>query len=76
MSWDRNKEFNSGLKWSANVKLSTAASNFYGNPNGPGDYSSGTPDTTGATAFHSDHRSTNTETGTAGAFDIYAYFAQ
>jgi hypothetical protein len=66
----------SGGTWSPNAKLSTLQSNFDGNPNGPGDYSSGTPDTTGATAFHSDHRSTNAETGTAGGFDVYAYHAQ
>ena len=32
-----------GAHWSANVKQTSASSNFNGNPNGPGDYSSSTP---------------------------------
>jgi hypothetical protein len=54
-----------GLNWSANVKLSTAASNFDGNPNGPGDYSSSIPFGGTAHAFHSDHRTSD--------FEVYGY---
>jgi hypothetical protein len=32
-----------GATWSANIRLTNNASNFDGNPNGPGDYSSSTP---------------------------------
>jgi hypothetical protein len=55
----------SGLTWSANVKQTTTPSNFDGNPNGPGDYSSSSPSFAGATAFHSQH--------TAADFDVYAF---
>jgi hypothetical protein len=49
---------NSGATWSANVKVTTAASNFDGNPNGPGDYSSSSPFAKLAAVFpfFSDHR--------------------
>jgi hypothetical protein len=53
----------SGATWSPNVRLTSAQSNFNGNPNGPGDYSSSTPSTTGVWPFFSDHRTTD--------FDIY-----
>jgi hypothetical protein len=32
-----------GVTWSANVRQTSIQSNFDGNPNGPGDYSSSTP---------------------------------
>jgi hypothetical protein len=55
----------SGLTWSANTRLTTAASNFDGNSNGPGDYSSSA--TLGASTypFHSDHSASNYEVYTA-----------
>ncbi len=59
---------NGGGSWSANVRLSGAPSNFDGNPNGPGDYSSGTPYAAGVTAFHSDHQTPD--------FEVYAYRGQ
>jgi hypothetical protein len=54
-----------GTTWTANVKLTTQPSNFDGNPNGPGDYSSSSPfSTLGVFPFFSDHR--------AGAdFEVY-----
>ncbi len=58
----------SGATWSANVRLSGAPSNFDGNPNGPGDYSSGAPFAASVTAFHSDHRTAD--------FEVYAYRGQ
>jgi hypothetical protein len=61
----------SGATWSANIKVTTAASNFDGNPNGPGDYSSSTPWSSAVWPFFSDHRSTNPQTSTGGAFDVY-----
>jgi hypothetical protein len=58
------KSVNSGATWSANVKLTGAPSNFDGNPNGPGDYSSSSPfGTRGVFPFFSDHR--------AGDFEVY-----
>ena len=71
------KSTDSGATWSANQKLTTVSSNFDGNPNGPGDYSSSTPGIAGSLLingvwpFFCDHRSTNPETSTAGAFEIY-----
>ena len=64
-----------GATWSANVRATSAQSNFNGNPNGPGDYSSSTPGTVllgGAWWFHCDHRTTNPETASGGAFDVYS----
>lgn len=61
----------SGATWAANVKLTSAQSNFDGNPNGPGDYSSSTPFAAAVWPFFSDHRTTNPETSTGGAYDIY-----
>ncbi len=60
-----------GTTWSANARLTSASSNFDGNPNGPGDYSSSTPFAPAVWPFFSDHRTTNPETSTGGAFDIY-----
>jgi hypothetical protein len=65
------KSTNSGVSWSANACVTSAASNFDGNPNGPGDYSSSTPFTAAVWPFFSDHRATNPETARAGAFEIY-----
>ncbi len=58
---------NSGATWSANIQVTTAQSNFDGNPNGPGDYSSSTPLNDTVRPFFCDHRSTNP----GGSFDIY-----
>lgn len=60
-----------GATWAANVKQTSAASDFDGNPNGPGDYSSSAPFSSAVWPFFCDHRSTNPETSTAGAFEIY-----
>lgn len=57
-----------GATWSANVRLTTDSSNFDGNPNGPGDYSSSTPSSAGVFPFHSDHRTT---TGADTLMEIY-----
>jgi hypothetical protein len=54
-----------GTIWAANVKLTTAQSDFDGNPNGPGDYSSSAFMGSSAWAFFSDHRTTNFEIYTA-----------
>lgn len=47
----------SGATWSANVRQTSAQSNFDGNPNGPGDYSSSTPYGGAVYPFFADHRS-------------------
>jgi hypothetical protein len=60
-----------GTTWAANVKLTSASSNFDGNPNGPGDYSSSTPVGLVAWPFFSDHRTSNPETASGGRYDIY-----
>jgi hypothetical protein len=52
---------NSGATWSANTKQTSAASNFDGNPNGPGDYSSATPFGSAVWPFFSDHRNPDFE---------------
>lgn len=69
-----------GATWAANVKQTSAPSDFDGNPNGPGDYSSSTPWTTasipGVWPFFADHRGSNPETATAGAFDVYTVKVQ
>lgn len=58
---------NGGATWSANAKLTTASSNFDGNPNGPGDYSSSSPFAALAAVFpfFSDHRTADYEIFTA-----------
>jgi hypothetical protein len=66
----------SGATWSANVRMTSAQSDFDGNPNGPGDYSSSTPFSSAVWPFFSDHRTTNPETSTGGAFDIYTVNVQ
>lgn len=60
-----------GATWAANVRLTSASSNFDGNPNGPGDYSSSTPLGLVAWPFFSDHRTSNPETATGGGYDAY-----
>lgn len=67
------KSTDGGATWSPNVRITSEASNFNGNPNGPGDYSSSTPTGVGVFPFHGDHRPSNisTETGTAGGFEVY-----
>lgn len=66
----------SGATFSANVKQTSASSNFDGNPNGPGDYSSSTPWSSAVWPFFSDHRSTNPQTASGGAFEIYTVNVQ
>jgi hypothetical protein len=61
----------SGTTWAANVRLTSAQSDFDGNPNGPGDYSSSTPFNSAVYPFFSDHRTSNPETSSGGGFDIY-----
>jgi hypothetical protein len=57
-----------GATWSANVKETSAASNFDGNPNGPGDYSSSTPFNLTVWPFFCDHRS--------GEYDVWTVNVQ
>ncbi len=58
------QSLDSGATWTGNVKLTGAPSNFDGNPNGPGDYSSSSPFSTfGVFPFFSDHRALD--------FDVY-----
>jgi hypothetical protein len=59
------QSMDSGATWSANVRLTSASSNFNGNPNGPGDYSSSTPSVAGVWPFFSDHRASDFEVYTA-----------
>jgi hypothetical protein len=66
----------SGATWSANVRLTDAQSDFDGNPNGPGDYSSSTPFNLAVWPFFCDHRTTNPETSSGGGFDIYTVKVQ
>ncbi len=66
----------SGATWSANLKETSAQSNFDGNPNGPGDYSSSTPFSTAVWPFFCDHRISNPQTSTGGAFDVYTVNVQ
>ncbi len=60
-----------GATWTFNTLRTSAQSDFDGNPNGPGDYSSSTPFAAAVWPFFSDHRASNPETSTAGAFDVY-----
>ncbi len=66
----------SGAIWSANMKMTSAASNFDGNPNGPGDYSSSTPFSSAVWPFFCDHRSSNAETASGGAFNVFTVNVQ
>ena len=65
-----------GGTWSANVRMTSASSDFDGNPNGPGDYSSSTPFSTAVWPFFSDHRTSNPQTSTGGGFDVYTVNVQ
>jgi hypothetical protein len=65
------QSLDNGLTWSANAIQTSAASNFDGNPNGPGDYSSSAPFALEVWPFFCDHRATNPETAAGGAFEIY-----
>ena len=56
-----------GATWSSNIRVTSAQSNFDGNPNGPGDYSSSTPFVLAVWPFFSDHRPSNP----GGSYDIY-----
>jgi hypothetical protein len=56
---------NSGTSWSANVRLTNLASDFDGNPNGPGDYSSAAQYQATAWALFSGHPSGQ-------PFDVYS----
>jgi hypothetical protein len=60
-----------GATWAVNVRETSASSNFDGNPNGPGDYSSSTPFSLAVWPFFSDHRAANPETAPGGAFEVY-----
>jgi hypothetical protein len=50
-----------GATFSANTKVTSAPSNFNGNPNGPGDYSSSHPFAGGVFPLFSDHRASDYE---------------
>lgn len=63
------QSFDGGQTWSTNVRLSSQPSNFDGNPNGPGDYSSATPHGTSVYPFHSDHRTTDEDP----LMEVYTY---
>jgi hypothetical protein len=54
-----------GLTWSDNKRITSVASNYNGNPNGPGDYSSSTPSALGVFPFTGDHRTSDFEVYTA-----------
>ena len=60
-----------GATWAANIRITSAQSNFDGNPNGPGDYSSSTPFSSGVWPFFSDHRLANPETASGGRYNVY-----
>jgi hypothetical protein len=49
------QSLDSGATWAANVKKTVNASNFDGNANGPGDYSSSSPGFSSVFPFHSSH---------------------
>jgi hypothetical protein len=65
-----------GVTWAANVRFTSAQSDFDGNPNGPGDYSSSTPFGSAVYPFFSDHRTSNPETSSGGGFDVYSVKVQ
>jgi hypothetical protein len=60
-----------GATWSANIRVTSAQSNFDGNPNGPGDYSSSTPFSLAVWPFFCDHRLSNPETSSGGRYNVY-----
>lgn len=65
-----------GATWSPNIRVTSAQSNFDGNPNGPGDYSSSTPFQLAVWPFFSDHRLANPETASGGRYNIYTVQTQ
>lgn len=65
-----------GVNWSVNVKETSAQSNFDGNPNGPGDYSSSTPFGGAAWPFFCDHRLANPETASGGRYNVFTVNVQ
>jgi hypothetical protein len=67
---------NNGVNWSVNVRQSSASSDFDGNPNGPGDYSSAAAFGGAVWPFFSDHRTTNPQTASGGGFDVYTVNVQ
>jgi hypothetical protein len=67
---------NNGATFSVNVRQTSASSNFNGNSNGPGDYSSSTPFNLAVWPFFCDHRVGNPETASGGAFDVYTVNVQ
>jgi hypothetical protein len=58
-----------GLTWAPNQRITSVASNYNGNPNGPGDYSSSTPSPLGVFPFTGDHRNPDFEVYTAALLD-------
>lgn len=70
------QSLDSGATWSANVRQTSAPSDFDGNPNGPGDYSSSAPFRGAVWPFFADHRASNPETAPGGAFDVYTVNVQ
>jgi hypothetical protein len=61
---------NNGGSWSSNTPVVTTPSNFDGNPNGPGDYSSSAPFASGVFPFFSEHPVLG------GSFDVYTVKVQ
>jgi hypothetical protein len=55
------QSLDNGGSWAANVRKTSVPSNFDGNPNGPGDYSSSTPGIGVVFPLFSDHRAANYE---------------
>jgi len=49
------RSLDDGVRWSINARVTSAPSNFDGNSNGPGDYSSSTPSSGGDWGFFADH---------------------
>jgi hypothetical protein len=66
----------SAATWSPNVRMTSASSDFDGNPNGPGDYSSSTPFSSAVWPFFCDHRASNPQTASGGAFNIFTVNVQ
>jgi hypothetical protein len=56
--------------------MTSAQSNFDGNDNGPGDYSSSTPFNSAVWPFFSDHRNANPQTASGGELDVYTVNVQ
>jgi hypothetical protein len=70
------QSIDSGATWSPNVRMTSAQSNFDGNDNGPGDYSSSTPFNSAVWPFFADHRNANPQTASGGGFDVYTVNVQ